>query len=203
MNPMLQFPLVKRSEASGGDVQPKEWTPGKQDLIDTVRAINTNLDQLRSEVNLDPLRTSTPTQPRKSRTEEKRLLLKNNVENIEHLSKQIRDLHISDDDFDEDDVLLLDYATEIAKTMPELLEGNYQQRLNTVNKLTRSSEEVLREKSRRLAGMQPTENDPLRDEQERKRLEWTLKEKDRKEKEDEKGEKNKKDEKKEKNNEEY
>ena len=118
------------------------------------------------------------------------------MEKIENLSKQIRDLHISDDDFNEDDVLLLDYPTEIAKTMPELLEGNYQQRLNTVNKLTRSSEEVLREKSRRLAGMQPTENDPLRDEQERKRLEWTLKEKDRKEREDEKGEKNKKDEKK-------
>ena len=64
--------------------------------------------------------------------------------------------------------------------MTELLEGNYQQRLNTVNKLTRSSEEVLKKKSRRLAGMHPADNDPLRDEQERKRQEWNLKEKDRK-----------------------
>ena len=55
------------------------------------------------------------------------------MENIEHLSKQIRVLHISDDDFDEDDVLFLDYATEIAKTMHKLLEGNYQQRLTTAN----------------------------------------------------------------------
>ena len=61
---MLQFPVVERSEASGGNVQPKEWTPGKQDLIDSVRANIHYLDQIR---------TSTPTHQRKSQTEEKSL----------------------------------------------------------------------------------------------------------------------------------
>ena len=48
-------------------------------------------------------------------------------------------------------------------------------------------ERKVKKKSRRLAGMHPADNDPLRDEQERKRLEWNFKKKDRKEKEDEKG----------------
>ena len=32
--------------------------------------------------------------------------------------------------------LLMDYATDIARTMPSLLEGNYQQHLHRVNQLT-------------------------------------------------------------------
>ena len=83
------------------------------------------------------------------------------MEHIEHLSKQIRDLHVRDDDFNDEDLLLMDYATDIARTLPSLLEGTYQQRLNTVKELARSSEEVLRKKSWRLAGLQPSANDPL------------------------------------------
>ena len=73
--------------------------------------------------------------------------MKHNVENIERLSRQLRDVHISDDDFDEDDVLLLDYATEIATTMPELLAGDYQERLATVKKLTRVQRRCCRRKA--------------------------------------------------------
>ena len=93
-------------------------------MIDTVKAINENLDHLRAESGLDPIRTSTPIQPpRSSQTEEKRLLLQSNVEHIEHLSRQIRDLHFSEDDLSGEDLLLMDYVTDIVRTMPSLLEG--------------------------------------------------------------------------------
>ena len=60
-------------------------------------------------------------------------------------------------------------------------------RLATVLKLSKSSTEILRKKSRRLAGLKPTPSE-LKDAKEKKRIEWNMNE-DKKEKEERKGKK--------------
>ena len=62
-------------------------------------------------------------------------------------------------------------------------------RLATVLKLSKSSTEILRKKSRRLAGLKPTPSE-LKDAKEKKRLEWNMNE-EKREREKEGGEKSK------------
>ena len=104
------------------------------------------------------MRTSTPVQS--SETEQKRVLLHTNVE---HLTTEIRNLRVSEDSFDDNDLLLLDYATDIARSMPCNLEGTYDH-CEPVSQVLLGGPQ---KKSRRLAGLQPTSNE-LKDEKEKK-----------------------------------
>ena len=74
---------------------------------------------------------------------------------------------------DEDEQRMLDSTTDIARTMPNILEGTYDERLETVLRLSKSSPEILTKKSRRLAGLKPTPSE-LKDAKEQKRLEWNI-----------------------------
>ena len=66
-----------------------------------------------------------------------------------------------------DDHLMLDFPTNLAQTMPSILEGDYETRLATVLRLSKTSEELLFNKSRRLAGLDVLPNE-IEDERERK-----------------------------------
>ena len=133
----LQSSLIKREEASrvfgtieegatslDKDVQRKEWTPDKLNAIQAVRNIQ-NLGE--------PEQTSTPL--RSSETEHNRLILEADVQAIEDLTTGIRSLQLNEESCDEDEQIMLEDTTDIARTMPCLLEGTYEQRLATVNQL--------------------------------------------------------------------
>ena len=118
---------------------------------------------------------------------EHRQEIANNVESVEKLTNKIRSLQLErDEDEDPDDHLMLDFTTDLALTMPSILEGDYDQRLATVMRLSKSTAELLTKKSRRLAGLQPHPNE-LKDKKEQRRLSWNMfiniKEKEQAEKE--------------------
>ena len=66
-----------------------------------------------------------------------------------------------------DDHLMLDFTTNLAQIMPSILESDYETRLATVLRLSKTSEELVFNKSRRLAGLDVLPNE-LEDERERK-----------------------------------
>ena len=112
-----------------------------------------------------------------------------NVQSTEELTTEIRSLQLEVESTDEDEQLMLDFTTDLARTIPSILEGNYDARLVTVIRLSKSSTELLTKKSRRLAGLKPTLE--LKDDKEQKRLEWNMIV-DKKEKVQEEGETRKK-----------
>ena len=125
----------------------KDWSPGK----------TTALQMVKYSLELDgPELTSTPNHP-ESKTEEHRREIASNVESVEKITGKLKSLQLerTSDESEEDDLLMLDFTTSLAKTMPSILEGNYDERLATVMDLSRQTAELLTRKSRRLANLQP------------------------------------------------
>ena len=172
-NALLDQPISKKDwnaiwPTVDKNLMRKEWSPGKARAIQMVR------DALDIH---GPEHTSTPMDPKKSKTEEHRQILADNVESVEKITSKIRSLQLerdTDEDSDPDDHLMLDFTTDLAQTMPSILEGDYDQRLATVIRLSKSTAELLTKKSRRLAGLQPEMVTEMMDKKEQKRLEWNM-----------------------------
>ena len=114
----------------------KEWSTGKTKAIQAVR------DSLDIQ---GPELTSTP----KSKTEEHRQEIANNMESVEKLTNKICSLQTEkEDDEDQDDHLnlMLNFTTDLAIHMPSILEGDYDERLATVTRLSKSTAELLSKK---------------------------------------------------------
>ena len=90
----------------------------------------------------DTVHTSNPKTQEQSKTEDGRRVLAGNIESIEAITNTIRSLQIERAESpDMDDHLMLDFTTNLAHTMPSILEGNYETRLATVLRLSKTSEE--------------------------------------------------------------